>query len=118
MFSKFILQWNSTLLDVSMGPSGLQNAHLEMLPYRLGGSEMAPLLKSRRISETISPVTSCCLGTDQRLRMICTYSIQLNYIIIKNILIMSQLKNFTDSKILSSLNFPGYKVPEYIVFSG
>lgn len=60
IFSKFILQWNSTFLGVSMGPSGLQNTHLEVLPYRLGGNETAPLLKSRRTSVTISPVIQRC----------------------------------------------------------
>lgn len=53
IFSKFILQWNSTFLGVSMGLSGLQNTHLEMLPCRLAGNEMALLIKLRRTSETV-----------------------------------------------------------------
>lgn len=60
IFSKFILQWNSSFPGVSMGPNGQQNPLLEMLMYRCGGNEMVSLLKTKTISETVSPVTSHC----------------------------------------------------------
>ena len=50
IFSKFILQWNSSYPG---GPSGLQNTLLEMLLNRLGGRELASLLEKKCLRDCI-----------------------------------------------------------------
>ena len=50
IFSKFILQWNSSYPG---GPSGLQNTLLEMLLNRLGGCELASLLEKKCLRDCI-----------------------------------------------------------------
>lgn len=83
---------------------------------------MASLIKRSKISENLSPVSHIVIGyrlsvTTIKCKIVeakCTYCTQYNCIIIKTILKMSQLKNFTDSKILSNRNVLGYEVPEYI----
>lgn len=47
----------------------------------------------------------------------CTHCTHFYGIIIKNMLTLSYLKNFINSKILSNLNFSGYEVPDYTELS-
>lgn len=118
----FLMYFTTPLFPEYLWAPIIWRTCLEMLLYRLCGNKMTSLIKRKRISENLSPVSHIIIWyrlsvTTIKCKIVeakCTYCTQYNCIIIKTILKMSQLKNFTDSKILSNLNFPGYEVPEYI----
>lgn len=118
----FLMYFTTPLFPEYLRAPIVWRTRLERLLYRLGGKKMTSLIKRKRISENLSPISHIIIWyrlsvTTIKCKIVeakCTHCTQYNCIIIKTILKMSQLKNFTDSKILSNLNFLGYEVPEYI----